>query len=135
METEKEHPTKQRDTFVPGLVLGVILGAAGALLLPGWAGTLLPGLFRESGAFEGKVILKELMANELLLKVSSEEGVALATFVEKREQIDLLVDEGDMLTPEGSQYEPFITEPAIARVVKRWWRFSRCSVLHFLRNP
>ena len=42
----------------------------------------------------------------------------LATFTQKVEEIDLLVEPGDRVTLRGVQYQPFLTDPRVDRVIK-----------------
>ncbi len=67
---------------------------------------------------ESLVLGKSREEGRLLLKLGTEGGVLLATFTEKVEEIDLLVEAGDQVTLRVAQYQPFLTDPGLDRVVK-----------------
>jgi hypothetical protein len=54
----------------------------------------------------------------LLLKLETSGGVLLATFTERVEEIDLLVEVRDQVTLRVTRYQPFLTDPRLDRVVK-----------------
>jgi hypothetical protein len=67
---------------------------------------------------ESVVLGKSREEGRLLLKLETEGGVLLATFTERVEEIDLLVEKGDRVTLRVAQYQPFLTDPRLDRVVK-----------------
>ena len=67
---------------------------------------------------ESVVLGKSREEGRLLLKLETERGVLLATFTERVEEIDLLVEKGDRVTLRVAQYQPFLTDPTLDRVVK-----------------
>jgi len=109
---------KRRSRFFPGFVLGLIAGAIAAAVAPSWWQALVPdGLF-PGGAMESVVLGKSQEEGRLLLKLETGGGVLLATFTERLEEIDLLVEKGDRVTLRVAEYQPFLTDPRLDRVVK-----------------
>ncbi len=102
--------------FVVGLVLGVVLAVvAKPYLLP-----LMPEALRgKDKATDGRVVAKRLQGDRLLLTVDASEGAVLATFTQKVPEIDLLVDDGDLVTLGLPGYEPFADNPPILAVRKK----------------
>jgi hypothetical protein len=100
------------------LLFGVALGVAGTILVRHSVGPDLLSRFRSDDAVEGHVLDKALESDRLLLKIETEQGAFLATFTERQAEIDLLVDPGDTITLDVQAYQPFLADPAIARVRK-----------------
>ncbi|MBT8460908.1 MAG: hypothetical protein KJO44_00170 [Gemmatimonadetes bacterium] len=101
------------------LLIGVVLGAAGTILLPDLLAPYLPQSLRGSeDMVAGLVTAKERQDDKLLLTVDSPSGAVLATFSKKVAEIALLVDEGDSVTLAVRLAEPFVTDPTIRQVQK-----------------
>ncbi|MGD2151644.1 MAG: hypothetical protein PVG79_00160 [Gemmatimonadales bacterium] len=101
-------------TFLAGLILGIALALVGRSFL----GSRLPDSIagrRES--LDGVVTAKQLEEDRLLLTIVTPAGATLVTFKKRVAEIALLVDEGDRITLSLSQYQPFLEDPRIARVV------------------
>ncbi len=109
---------KRRSRFFPGFFLGLIVGAIGVVVAPSWWQSFLPDALFPGGSMESLVLGKSREEGRLLLKLETEGGVLLATFTERVEEIDLLVEEGDRVTLHVPQYQPFLTDPRLDRVVK-----------------
>jgi hypothetical protein len=62
---------------------------------------------------------KQREGERLLLAVQTAQGAILVTFKKKVAEIDLLVQQGDIVTLGLSRYEPFVDEPVIERVRKQ----------------
>jgi len=101
-------------------------------LLGGFLGFLVGALFRplvepvatelfrdESDRTEGRVVGKRLQGKRLLLTVDAAEGTILATFSKRVQEIDMLVDDGDLVTLGVRRYEPFVEDPPILAVRKQ----------------
>jgi hypothetical protein len=111
--------TKMRKSrFFPGLLLGLIVGALGAAVAPSWWQSIVPDALFPQGTIEGLVLGKDRESGRLLVKIETREGVLLATFTERQDATDLLVEVGDTATLRVSRYEPFLTDPRLARVRK-----------------
>lgn len=67
---------------------------------------------------ESAVLGKSREEGRLLLKLETSGGVLLATFTERVEELDLLVEVSDRVTLRVSRYQPFLTDPRLDRVVK-----------------
>jgi hypothetical protein len=65
------------------------------------------------------VVGKRLQGKRLLLTVNAAEGTILATFGKRVEEIDMLVEEGDLVTLGVPRYEPFVEDPPVLAVRKR----------------
>lgn len=106
------------------LFAGVVIGALGAVFLPGLAAPYLPGAFRgERVEVAGVVESKSTEAERLLLTVGSEAGAMLATFRDGIAEIDLLVSVGDSVLLTVDEYAPFVDNARISRVMKQGdWR-------------
>ena len=109
---------KRRSRFFPGFFLGLIAGAIGVVVAPSWWQSLLPEALFPGGSMESVVLGKSQEEGRLLLKLETDGGVLLATFTERVEEIDLLVEEGARVTLGVAQYQPFLTDPRLDRVVK-----------------
>ncbi len=109
---------KRRSRFFPGFLLGLIAGAILVVVAPSWWQSLVPDALFPGGSMESVVLGKSREESRLLLKLETGGGVLLATFTERVEEIDLLVEEGDRVTLRVAQYQPFLTDPRLDRVVK-----------------
>jgi hypothetical protein len=109
---------KRKSRFFPGFFLGLIAGAITAVVSPSWWHMLVPDALFPGGAMESVVLGKSREDSRLLLKLQTEGGVLLATFTQRVEEIDLLVEKGDHVTLRAARYEPFLTDPRLDRVVK-----------------
>lgn len=109
--------SKRRSRFFLGFILGLLAGAIAAVVAPSWWQTLVPDALFPGGSMEGVVLGKSREAGRLLLKLETGGGVLLATFTERVEEIDLLVEKGDHVTFRVAQYQPFLTNPRLDRVV------------------
>lgn len=109
------HKTSLFASFLIGLVLGIL----GAVFLPGYARPYLPQwIAGKTLAGKGTVVAKQKKENVLLLTLDTPEGVLLATFRKKVDEINLLVNEKDTIEFTPPKYMPFIEDPKIVRVVK-----------------
>jgi hypothetical protein len=109
---------KRRSRFFPGFLLGLIAGAIGAVVAPSWWQGLVPDALFPGGSMESVVLGKSREEGRLLLKLETVGGVLLATFTERVEEIELLVEPGDRVTLRVARYQPFLTDPRLDRVVK-----------------
>lgn len=109
-----------------GLVIGMVIGALGAIFLPDLASPYLPDSLRgERVQVEGVIEAKSTEGDRLLLTVGSEAGATLVTFRDDIARIDLLVSVGDSVQLEVDEYTPFIDDADIRRVMKpRDWRVA-----------
>lgn len=112
-------PPDGRPRRWPFLLVGLVLGAAAAVVLPPLVSPHLPEAFRSAGEeVSGVVAAKEREANRLLLTVRAEQGAILATFDRRVAEIDLLVDRGDTVTLGVARYQPFVENPVLRGVRK-----------------
>lgn len=103
----------------PWLVAGLVLGVAGALLVPRYVAPHLPGPFRAGEVrVEGPVLAEQQEEDRLLLTVETERGAMLATFRQQVSEIALLVEEGDHVALGVGEYRPFVEEPSLLGVWK-----------------
>lgn len=114
----EERIVKKKSRFLWGIVLGLILGFALAQLMPVWWERYLPDSMRMGRLVVGEVLEKGERSDQLLLRISTEDGVLLATFTDKVDEIDLLVESGDNITMRIQGYQPFLNDPPIERVRK-----------------
>ncbi len=121
---------KRKSRFFPGLILGFIAGAVAAVVAPSWWQSLVPDALFPGGAMQSRVLGKSREEGRLLLKLETDGGVLLATFTQKVEEIDLLVDKGDAVTLRAERYEPFLTDPRLDRVTKSEYGESASSADH-----
>jgi len=99
--------------FVAGLVLGV----AGSILLPRYAGPYLP--FGGGGeVLSGPVLSEERDGERLLLTIEAEQGAFIASFSRRVSEIALLVEPGDTVAIAAEGYDPFIEDPYFEGVRK-----------------
>ena len=110
------HKPSRTVPFVFGLVLGIL----GAIFLPNYARPYIPEWVTGKAVVvvKGTVTAKQKKENVLLLTVDTPEGVLLATFKKKVDEINLLINEKDALEFTLPKYMPFIDDPKIIRVVK-----------------
>lgn len=101
------------------LLVGIVIGAAGAVLVPALLSPHLPrsGDSDRDGV-TGVVLAKSKEADRLLMTVAGEQGAVLVTVTKRVKEIDLLVDVGDRVTLQMSGYEPFVDDPTIGAVHK-----------------
>lgn len=103
----------------PWFVVGMVLGALGAVFLPDLAAPYLPDVLRSSGdEVRGPVLGKRLEGDRLLLTVDTDRGAVLATFRQRVSELDLLVQEGDTVTLGLAAYAPLVEEPSLEGVTK-----------------
>jgi hypothetical protein len=101
-------------------MVGVVVGAIAALLLPGFIVSSLPRApWATAWAAEGTVVAKQWEGESLLLTLLTDEGATLATFKDRVAEIDLLVEEGDQVSFTLRGYRPFVEDPGIRRVLKK----------------
>lgn len=92
---------------------------AGAIIGPRYVGTYLPTFIAgETYSLEGSVARLQREPERLLVTISTPQGALLAIFTQKVSEIELLLAEGDLVTVALRQYEPFITNPRIEKVMK-----------------
>jgi hypothetical protein len=100
-------------------VVGIAVGAAGAVYGPRWAEPYLPeGLRAKVELVEGEIVRKQREGERLLLTVVTPEGALLASFKTRVTEITLLADEGDRVTLALPRYVPFVEDPVIRGVKK-----------------
>ncbi len=113
----KSAPKKNR--WFPAFLVGILLGALGAVFLPGLLRPYLPGALRgERVEVAGLVEAKSREPERLLLTIGGETGAVLVTYTKKVAEIDLLVEPGDSVVLAMREYAPFVEDPAIRRVQK-----------------
>ena len=98
------------------LFIGLLLGAAAAIVLPRYLGPRLPARFRPGQRVEGIVVDKTLDGDRLLLKVRAGDQMFLSTFFERWKEVDFLVERNDMVTLVVSGGDPFLENPPIEKV-------------------
>lgn len=113
---EPEIKRKRKSRFFPGLLFGLVLGWLGASLAPSSWQAFIPDAIRPGGLVDGEVLEKSRENDRLLLKLTTERGMILATFHERQEEIDLLIEKGDTVTIRVERYQPFLEDPPIERV-------------------
>ncbi|HWR72627.1 MAG TPA: hypothetical protein VN604_05630 [Nitrospirota bacterium] len=100
-------------------MFGLVLGILGMIFLPGYVRPYLPQwVTGKTIAVNGTVTAKQKKEKALLLTVDTPEGVLLATFKKKVDEINLLVNEKDSIELTLPKYTPFIDDPKIIRVIK-----------------
>ncbi len=100
-------------------VLGLALGVAGTVSGPRLARPYLPEALRgPTVTLEGTVTAKRKEPTRVLLTLLTAQGAILATFKRNVTEIDLLVEQGDIVTVALRRYEPFVDDPVIERVRK-----------------
>ncbi|WP_447962150.1 hypothetical protein [Nitrospira sp. Ecomares 2.1] len=99
--------------------LGLGLGLSGPLLASRYLDPYFPTFLNESlHPLEGSVIHKQREQNRLLVTITTQNGTVLATFQQQVQEIDLLIKERDLVTLDVRQYEPFVNDPPLLRVIK-----------------
>jgi hypothetical protein len=112
MNTHKSYRTT---LFIFGLILGVV----GTIYLPNYVRPYIPQwAMGKAIVVKGTVAAKQKKESVLLLTVDTPEGVLLASFTRKVDEINLLINEKDAIEFTLSKYMPFIDDPKIIRVVK-----------------
>jgi hypothetical protein len=109
------HKPSRTIPFIFGLVLGIL----GMVFLPNYVRPYIPEwITGKTIVVKGTVAAKQKKENVLLLTVDTPEGVLLATFKKKVDEINLLINEKDVIEFTLPKYMPFIDDPKIIRVVK-----------------
>jgi hypothetical protein len=109
------HKPSRTAPFVFGLLLGIL----GAIFLPNYVRPYIPEwLTGKAVVVKGTVTAKQKKENAVLLTVNTPEGVLLATFKKKVDEINLLINEKDAIEFTLPKYMPFIEDPKVIRVVK-----------------
>jgi hypothetical protein len=112
METNK--PSR-----APLFLFGLLLGILGAIFLPTYVRPYIPQwVMGKTIVVKGTVAAKQKKENAVLLTVDTPEGVLLATFNKKVDEINLLINEKDTIEFTLPKYVAFIDDPKIIRVVK-----------------
>jgi hypothetical protein len=111
--------TNKPSRLVP-FVLGLVLGVLGAVFLPNYARPYIPAWMtgKPVVVVKGIVMAKQKKENALLLTVNTHDGALLATFKQKVDEVNLLVNEKDAIEFTLPKYTPFIDDPKIIRVEK-----------------
>jgi len=105
--------------LVVTFLVGLVLGAVGMLIGQPFLGRSLPEAVRgKQQTVSGPVTAKRLDGERLLLTVVTPEGATLATFTRRVNEIELLVEPGDTVTLAMPDYDPFLSDPEITRVMK-----------------
>jgi uncharacterized membrane protein len=100
-------------------LIGLVLGVLATVYLPGYVRPYLPQwVMGKTIVVKGTVAAKQKKENVLLLTVETPEGVLLATFTRKVDEINLLINEKDSIEFTLPRYMPFIDDPKVIRVVK-----------------
>ncbi len=102
----KQAIKKAIKTMWPALLVGIILGVP--------LGFYGPKLFTED--FAGEITGKRLDAERLMLMISMPQGEVLATFTQKIDEIDFLVNTGDEMELGLVKYTPLVEDPTLVRV-------------------
>lgn len=104
----------------PLFLFGLILGILGTIFLPNYVRPYVPqwAMGGKIIVVKGAVTAKQKKEKVLLLTVDTPEGILLATFNKKVDEINLLVNEKDTIEFTLTKYMPFIEDPKIIRVVK-----------------
>ncbi|MFV1986131.1 MAG: hypothetical protein ACC682_02530 [Gemmatimonadota bacterium] len=118
-DLEKDLKKGRGGRRLPWFAVGLILGIAGTIFVPGLLAPYLPGLFRgDPEILSGPVLAKERDGDRLLLTIQTEPGALIASFSERVAEIALLVDRGDTVTIAVDDYDPFIEDPDFEGVRK-----------------
>jgi hypothetical protein len=118
--------------FVLGVVAGLFIAIVGPRVLRPY---LSAGAEPERRELEGVVRAKHSDQDRVLLTIPTAEGTLLATFTENVAEIDLLVVQGDSIALGLAAYEPFVTNPPIARVGTKGWAPAADTVGMAPRQP
>ena len=109
------HGSSRFALFLFGLVLGIL----GTIFLPNVVRPYIPEWATgPTIVVKGTVVAKQKKEKVLLLTVNTAEGMLLATFSTKVDEINLLINEKDTIEFTLPKYTPFIDDPKIIRVVK-----------------
>jgi len=101
-------------------LFGILVGFLVALLFRPLVQPAVSELLRDDAdRTEGRVVGKRLQGKRLLLTVNAADVTILATFGDRVEEIDMLVEEGDLVTLGVGRYEPFVEDPPVLAVRKR----------------
>ena len=107
-------------TGVLVLVIGLVLGAALAVMGPRVAGPYLPEAIRgRVETVDGEVMRKLREPDRLLITLATPRGAILAIFTKRIPDVDLLVGEGDTVALGLRRFEPFVEDPMIQSVRKK----------------
>lgn len=110
-------------------LVGAIAGVAGTVIVPNLIRPYLPDSMVGSGeTVHGVVTGKRMETDRLLLTMPTPGGTVLATFTDDLAEIDLMIQVGDSLTFGMERYQPFVTNPTIARVVTQSSPLNRPAV-------
>ncbi len=117
--TEGEKLKKSLITLIVTLLIGIVAGVFGTLYLPGYVQPYLPAwMGGNTVTVKGTVVAKQKKENSLLLTVETPDGVLLATFTDKIDEINLLIDVKDTIVFTLPKYQPFIEDPRIVQVTR-----------------
>ena len=109
------HKPYRTALFLFGLAVGIV----GTIFLPDYVRPYIPQwVMGKTIVVKGTVAAKQKKENVLLLTVDTPEGMLLATFKRKVDEINLLVNEKDRIEFTLPKYMPFIEDPKIIRVVQ-----------------
>ena len=109
----------KKPSRAPLFLFGVVLGILGAIFLPDYVRPYIPQwVMGKTIVVKGTVAAKQKKENVLLLTVNTPEGVLLATFNKKVDEINLLINEKDTIEFTLPKYMPFIDDPQVIRVAK-----------------
>jgi hypothetical protein len=79
---------------------------------------LSTSFFQSGVVVEGQVLNKEASETSLRLRLSTDQGVMLATFTKKLSEMESLIEEGDWVSLSIKRYSPFVDDPELQRVRK-----------------
>ena len=97
--------------------VGMLVGAVVAALLPRYMTPYLEGILGgPSNVVEGRVVEKDPQEDRVVLRVSTPDGVLLASFTENHADVDLLVELGSSIRLGVRRYQPFLDNPVILAV-------------------
>jgi hypothetical protein len=111
-----------RPWVIPTIIffLGLGLGLSAPMLASRYMNPYLPDMLKERvHPLEGAVIHKQHQQDRLLVTITTPAGTILATFQQQIPEINLLIEERDLVTLDVQHYQPFVTDPAILRVIKQ----------------
>ncbi len=110
--------TNKPSRIIP-FVFGLVLGILGTIFLPNYVRPYIPEwVTGKAIVVKGTVTAKQKKEKALLMTVDTPDGVLLATFKKKVDEINLLVNERDVIEFTLPKYTPFIDDPKIIRIVK-----------------
>lgn len=118
-ELEKDLKRGRGGRRLPWFAAGLVLGIAGTVLVPRFAGPYLPDVFGGGGeTLSGPVLGEERDGDRLLLTIETEPGALIASFSRRVAEIGLLVEPGDTVTISVPDYDPFVEDPDFEGVRK-----------------